>query len=68
MKRKIAISILGVFAAMGLSGCLLYTSPGHSQTAASRGAPGGQCHPSQHWENGHCVHNGQGRGARKHDD
>ena len=68
MKQLIASAGLALVAST-LGGCVLYSRPAHERTVV-RGEPVRQreCRPSQHWEDGHCVHNGRGHGARKHDD
>ena len=67
MKRYLAAWLPIAFVATALSGCIVHTNPGH--TVVRNGPPAREgCRPSQHWEDGHCVHNGKGRGARKHDD
>lgn len=60
MKRITALLI----AATLLGGCFV-TTHDHRPRGASK--KGDRCRPSHHWENGHCVHNGKGKGARKHD-
>jgi hypothetical protein len=67
MKRTIVLPLLALVTSALSGGCVLYSHPAHGRTAA-REAPARECRPSQHWENGHCVHNGRGHGARKHDD
>jgi hypothetical protein len=62
------INALALVATVGLSGCVLYSHPAHGRAVAREAPPREECRPSQHWEDGHCVHNGRGRGARKHDD
>jgi hypothetical protein len=66
MKQLIVSAALALVAST-LGGCVLYSHPAHERTVV-RGQPVRECRPSQHWEDGHCVHNGRGRGARKHDD
>jgi len=59
-------SLLVALSLTATSGCVFVTKKpkhGHSEQHVDR-----RCKPSQHWENGHCVHNGRGKGARKHDD
>ena len=67
MKRYLATWFTAAVLSMALSGCIVHTNRPHGR-AVAREAPREGCRPSQHWEDGHCVHNGKGRGARKHDD
>ena len=66
MKRSIVLSALALMMLVGSSGCFVYSHPAHGRSARSSSRP--ECHPSQHWDGSHCVHNGKGHGARKHDD
>ena len=55
--------LAGLFLASTLGGCVIVEKkPGHARREHR------SCKPSQHWEDGRCVHNGRGKGARKHDD
>jgi hypothetical protein len=67
--RTLRASLLLPILGLALGGCVVHSYPSRGR-AVAREAPPPQreCRPSQHWEDGHCVHNGKGRGARKHDD
>lgn len=67
------LATLGLLLSLVLptTGCIVvpgrgYYVPPHRvhHRAASRGAV---CPPSHHWDGYACRHNGNGRGARKHD-
>ena len=57
-------SLLLALSLTTLGGCIFVSKKphGHREQAVRH-----DCKPSQHWEDGHCVHNGKGKGARKHD-
>jgi hypothetical protein len=58
--KRISSFVLALALLSPLGGCFVHTGPGHSGKARKSG-----CGPAHHWENGHCVHNGNGRGNGK---
>jgi len=60
---KLSALLLVVAFSLTSSACLV--TSGHSQRRG--GVARQECAPSQHWDGQQCRHNGQGRGARKHD-
>ena len=66
MTHTLTRLLLAAFLTTSLGGCLFVSKkPAHS--SRSQASKSKSCKPSQHWEDGHCVHNGKGKGARKHD-
>lgn len=65
--KQTLLGLLVVVTTTSLGGCIFVSKKPahreHREQASER-----RCKPSQHWEDGHCVHNGRGKGARKHDD
>ncbi len=64
MKNTLVRLMLAGFLATSLGGCFFVSKKqNHGHSSAKKGG----CKPSQHMENGRCIHNGKGKGARKHD-
>ena len=63
--KKLSALLLTLGFAVSSTGCIVATGPSHRHR--SSGVASRECKPSQHWDGERCVHNGKGRGARKHD-
>jgi hypothetical protein len=63
--KKLSALLLTLGFAVSSTGCIVATGPSHGRR--SSGVASRECKPSQHWDGERCVHNGKGRGARKHD-
>lgn len=72
MKKALITLIIASFLGLGLSSCVVRTSPhhhhGHPPKARKHHRKHHKgCRPSHYWDGHRCRHKGKGHGARKHD-
>lgn len=58
--RSLSITILVLFIASMLGGCLVRTKHHHHNRGHSHAKRGRDCPPAYHWNGYKCVHNGRG--------